>query len=125
MGKQGRRVRGSDREQFWRGEVEGQMASGVSVRVWCRRRGLSEPSFYHWRAELKRRTSATEDVSVPAAKRAKRPQSGAAPSFVPVRLTTSSSQVEFALASGLVIRVPAHDLAALRAILEVVEPRPC
>jgi hypothetical protein len=125
MGMQERRVRGSERERFWRGEVEGQAASGVSVRAWCQRRGISEPSFYHWRAELKRRTSATTGSSAPAAKRVQRPKDTAAASFVPVRLTTSTSQVEFALVSGLVIRVPAQDLAALRAVLEIVEPRSC
>jgi hypothetical protein len=125
MGKPSQRVRGAEKERFWRGEVEGQAASGQSVRAWCQRRGISEPSFYHWRAELKRRVPATSRCSVTAAKRSQRSNRTAATSFVPVRLTTSTSQVEFTLASGLVIRVPAHDVAALRAILEIVEPRPC
>ena len=125
MGKREWRARGAEKELFWRGEVEGQAASGLSVRAWCQQRGLSEPSFYHWRAELKRRTPVTKFSSAPAAQRARPAKSTAATSFVPVRLTTSTSQVEFALASGLVIRVPAQELEALRAVLEIVEPRPC
>lgn len=125
MGKQGQRERRAEKERFWRGEVEGQAASGLSVRVWCQRRGISEPSFYHWRAELKRRPPAARVSGAPAAKRAKRPNRTAATNFVPVRLTTSTSHVEFAFASGLVIRVPAQELEALRAVLDIVEPRPC
>ena len=124
MGKQSQRERRAEKERFWRGEVAGQAASGISVRAWCQRRAISELSFYHWRAELKRRR-ATSLSSAPAAQRAKRLNRAVATNFVPVRLTTSTSQVEFALISGLVIRVPAQDLAALRAILEIVERRPC
>ena len=124
MGKQSQRERRAEKERFWRGEIEGQAASGISVRAWWRRRGLSEPSFYHGRAELKRRP-ATSVSSAPAAQRAKRLNRTVAASFVPVRLTTSTSQVELVLASGLVIRVPAQDLVALRAVLEIVEPRSC
>jgi hypothetical protein len=87
--------------------------------------GPAEIGVYHWRAELKRRTPVTKFSSAPAAQRARPAKSTAATSFVPVRLTTSTSQVEFALASGLVIRVPAQELEALRAVLEIVEPRPC
>jgi hypothetical protein len=43
---------------------------------------------------------------------------------LPIRLTAASS-VELQFKSGLMIRVPAQETAALRAILEVVEPRPC
>jgi transposase len=121
MSKQERRGRGAEKERFWRGEVEGQAASGLSVRAWCQQQGLSEPSFYHWRGKLQRRTPATS----PSAKRKKRAKSTVVTNFVPVRLTASTSQVEFALPSGLVIRVPAQDVAALRAVLAIVEPRPC
>jgi hypothetical protein len=37
----------------------------------------------------------------------------------------AAGPVELALPSGLVIRVPAHDTAALRTVLEVVEGRSC
>jgi transposase len=125
MGKQAQQGRGAEKEQFWREEFAGQATSGLSVRAWCQRRGISEPSFYHWRAELKRRMPVAKGTSGPTAKRTKSAPSRAATRFVPIRLTTSTSQVEFALTSGLVIRVPAQDLAALRAVLEIVEPRSC
>lgn len=46
------RVRSGERERFWRELVEGQQRSGVSIRQWCHRHGVSEPSFYFWRREL-------------------------------------------------------------------------
>jgi transposase-like protein len=49
-------VRSEERERFWRELVEGQQRSGVSIRQWCQRHGVSEPSFYFWRRELAQRS---------------------------------------------------------------------
>ena len=56
------------REQVgaWRDEVERAERAGraaISVREFCRGRGLREPSFYFWRRELSRR--GTEPVFAP------------------------------------------------------------
>lgn len=51
----GRVTRGVEREQFWRGHIEGQAASGLSARRWCQREQLSEPSVYSWRRKLAQR----------------------------------------------------------------------
>lgn len=110
----GRAARGAEREQFWRGQIEGQAASGLSAREWCQREQLSEPSFYAWRRKLAQRDRERS---------AQGPQA-VTNSFLPIRLTAASN-VELQLASGLVIRVPAQETAALRAILEFVEPRSC
>jgi hypothetical protein len=53
----------SERERFWRKLVAGQARSGVSIREWCDRRGVSEPSFYFWRRELARRKAQRQEVS--------------------------------------------------------------
>lgn len=52
-----------ERERFWRSVVEGWSASGLSIREWCRRRQVSEPSFYAWRRELNRRTTRRTGVN--------------------------------------------------------------
>ena len=44
--------RSLERETYWRGQIEAQQASGLSVRQFCRQRQLGEPSFYHWRRTL-------------------------------------------------------------------------
>ena len=48
-------ARSRGREAFWRRIVVGQPGSGLSIRQWCQRRGVTEPSFYAWRRELARR----------------------------------------------------------------------
>lgn len=47
--------RSVEKEAYWRGQLERQSASGLSVRKWCRENGVSEPTFYVWRRELRKR----------------------------------------------------------------------
>ncbi len=51
-------LRSAEREAFWRSEVARQAASSVSVRRFCKERGLSEASFYAWRRTLQERDRA-------------------------------------------------------------------
>lgn len=44
--------RDASKERFWREAVAERAASGVSIRDYCRERGLSEANFYAWRREL-------------------------------------------------------------------------
>lgn len=57
------------KEAFWRDAIRRQATSGLSVREFCRRHRLSEPSFYE-----RRRTYQERDARRPAAP----------PAFVPV-----------------------------------------
>jgi len=41
-----------DQQQFWQMAIETWRASGLSVRQFCTKEGLSEPSFYSWRKKL-------------------------------------------------------------------------
>jgi hypothetical protein len=47
--------RSVEKEAYWRGQLERQLASGLSIRRWCRESGVSEPTFYVWRRELRKR----------------------------------------------------------------------
>lgn len=115
MAKRGGRrgQRAGAKEVVWRGHLRRQRQSGLSIREYCARHELSEPSFYAWRAELARRD----------AERPKRP------AFLPVTIGSSPGApgfaVEFQLPDGLVIRVPAHDRETLCAVWELVETRSC
>jgi hypothetical protein len=42
----------ADRSQVWTGRFEAQRASGVSIRAWCEREGVSEATFFYWRKRL-------------------------------------------------------------------------
>jgi len=48
-------ARSRQREEFWRRIVSRQPASGLSIREWCQRHRVTEPSFYAWRRTLSRR----------------------------------------------------------------------
>ena len=45
--------RGSkDREQHWRGVIQDQKTSGLSISAFCRERKVPAASFYNWRRKL-------------------------------------------------------------------------
>ena len=48
----------NEKEEFWRLVIEEHGASGLSVRAFCEREGVSEPSFYAWRKRLRDRDDA-------------------------------------------------------------------
>ena len=45
----------SDKEQFWRELLLRQQSSGQTIRAFCSEAGVSEASFFAWRAELSKR----------------------------------------------------------------------
>lgn len=47
--------RSANKEEFWRLLVEEQQRCGLSIRAFCRRKAISEPSFYAWRKKLQKR----------------------------------------------------------------------
>ena len=103
------RPQDEQKEQQWRRRFGEWQASGLSVRAFCERRGLSAPSFYAWRRELARR-----DAQEPA--------------FVPVRVVADDAltvTLELVLAGGRKVRVPAgFDAATLQRLLAVLEEQP-
>lgn len=95
-------------EQRWRGWIQTWRASGLSVRAFCGRHRLAEPSFYAWRRELQRRDAES-------------------PAFVPVRVVpddrpVGDGRVEVLLRGGRSVRVgPGFDAATLRQVVAVLE----
>ena len=106
------RARDEEKERQWRRWIGEWQASGLSVRAFCQRRGLTVASFYAWRRVLQRR----------AAERA---------AFVPVQVvadavSTRIGTLGVVLADGRTVRVaPVFDAATLRQLLAVLEGRPC
>jgi transposase-like protein len=99
--------RDRQRERFWRDAMAAWQASGLSVRQYCRRHGLAEPSFYHWRHELQQRDA--------------RPTAAAPPAFVPVTVVPAAA-VEVRCPTGHVVTLPAADAATLRAVFAALAP---
>jgi hypothetical protein len=99
------------KERQWRQWIAAWQASGLSVRAFCARHRLAEPSFYAWRKKLTRRDAA-------------------APAFVPVQVVpdeAAAGGVTVVLAGGRTVRVsPGFDAATLRRVVAVLEgEEPC
>src|SRR5579884_903256 len=103
-------------EQRWLAIVSRQQCSGQSVREFCRRQRLSEPSFYLWRRVLRQRGRLDA-------------REAAAPAFVKLTVATAPAArpaIELVLADGRVLRVPpGFDPALLRQLLRLLEEPPC
>lgn len=123
--------RDAQKERFWRGAIRQQQRSGQSVRQYCRDQGVSEPSFYAWRRELKRRHS--QRVKTTSLRAAGRPGVGRSrrPAFVSVQLgpgtvPIGSAPIECLLPNGMVLRLPASmEPAAIAAVLTSWEQSRC
>ena|ERR1700722_420978 len=97
------------KEQQWRRWIHQWQKSGLNVRAFCVRYGLSQPSFYAWRRALQQRDAAT---------------------FVPVHVVPDEDaapapSIEVVLAGGRTLRVaPGFDALTLRRLLTVLEEAP-
>jgi hypothetical protein len=102
------RARDERKQDEWQRRISQCRASGLSVRAFCDRHGLSTASFYAWRRVLEQR----------AAER---------PAFVPVRVVgdttpAHTSALDVVLLDGRTVRVaPGFDAATLRRLLAVLE----
>ena len=105
------------KERFWRETLREQVASGQSVRAFCRQRQLNESAFYFWRRELKQRKAQKEDgtegnrLFVPVVAE-------------PVAEATASS-MEMTLPSGAVLRWSGGDTDAAAEWIAKLEARLC
>jgi transposase len=106
------RARDERKERLWRRWIDQWRASGLSVRAFCARHGLTTASFYNWRRVLERR-AADQVVFAPV-------------QVVADAVSPQASALEVVLAEGRVVRVaPGFDAATLRLLLAVLEGRPC
>ena len=94
----------SDRRRVWQARLRRFAESDLSVAAFCRQERVSAPSFYEWRRKLAR-TNGTRSV-------ARRE----APVFVPVRIEPAAV-VEMRLPNGVLVSLPAGDVATLAAAI--------
>lgn len=128
MKKSKNRRRDDGKERVWRARISRWRQSGLTIREFCRRNGLSEPSFYAWRRELTRRGGRRSRWNVQQAKGATAGgREGDGPAFPFQRLlvpaASSAGGVEMAIPGGVRVRVrPGFDPQTLREVLEVLRP---
>jgi transposase len=100
---------GSSREQHWRQVVAQWRRSGLPVRVFLRRHGVSKSPFYRWLRKLER-------------------PDGLNAGFLPVRVThgevtpQAKAGVDIVLANGRCVRVrPGFDHATLVEVVDLLD----
>ena len=119
------RGRSAEKEQFWRKVIGGFDPQRTTTRQWCAQHGVSEPSFYAWRRELKRREEAQAPMEKrPASRRQPRRMRLLPVQVAPAPRITSeqSARVMLRLAGDLWLYATVEQLAA---VLDVLEGRSC
>ncbi|MFO7534998.1 MAG: hypothetical protein R6X19_04835 [Kiritimatiellia bacterium] len=53
--------RDPEKEQFWRGAITEAEVSGLSVRAFCRQKGLKEGLFHAWRRQIRLRDGGSDE----------------------------------------------------------------
>ncbi|QDT22405.1 IS66 family insertion sequence element accessory protein TnpA [Gimesia chilikensis] len=102
--------RNPNREAFWRQTLSDRLQSGLSIRAFCQREGLSEPAYHYWRRELKKRDAETT----------------AAASFLPVEVQLPATPIEIVFSQGTTVRVGnGCDRTTLETVLAALEQRTC
>jgi hypothetical protein len=100
------RARDERKEQQWQRRIDQWRTSGLSVRAFCARHGLTTAGFYNWRRVLERR-AAEQVVFAPVR-------------VVPDAMPAPTSALEVVLVDGRTVRVaPGFDAATLRRLLAV------
>ena len=93
----------------WRGLLRQQAESGLSVAEFCRRRDVSEASFYQWRKRLRVEPLTAEALSRPAS----------AGAFLPLSVVGTAG-VEVELPCGAMVRIPAGDQRTLEQVITLL-----
>lgn len=114
----GKYERDADKEAFWRLAIREQQDSGLSVRAFCAREGLTQSNFYAWRRQLARRDAegGSEQAGSPKFVEVMPPE-------VPPVATSDEvpSPLELMLPCGVVVRVPDRfDAKILRRVVEAL-----
>lgn len=120
----GKFERDADKEAFWRLAVQEQRASGLSVRAFCAREGLTESNFYAWRRQLARRdaeASRIEESPKFVEVKAPPPPAVSPETHSLVTGDDAALALELVLPRGVVLRVPDRfDAKALRRVVEAL-----
>ena len=101
----------TDRQQFWQMVIETWQSSGLSVRQFCKKESLSEPSFYSWRKKLTGGDSEQDN------------QHESEPStFIEVAMPeNNSAAIELLLSCGSILKIPAGvDAKTLTTVISVL-----
>ena len=104
------------RERQWRERVTNWKSSGLTVREFCLRHGLTEASFYFWKRELPARDAG---VTPPLSSS----PSSSQPMFVPVTVIPASmGSIKVRCPSGHVVILPLCEVSSLSNLFAALAP---
>jgi hypothetical protein len=104
-------------EARWRGLLAAQRKSGLSVRAFCAREQVTEPSFYAWRREIGVRDG---EKTRPAVTKRRTP--AFVPVLVPGMAAAGNGYIVIKLRGGRVLRVPpALPMARVTELVRAIE----
>ena len=111
----------ADKAARWREILSRQAGSGLSIRQFCAREGVSEPSFFAWRKKLGEREN--DDTRTRKSRRG-RDKTGNGRLFVPLKLFDSVEALEVIHPLGYRIRVTGDfSPHVLQQVIEVLDRR--
>ena len=133
------RQRDRAKEQFWRKVIKKRERSGLTIRAFCEREGLTELTYQSWRRELLKRDGARQPASGGRAARADGEiRSNELPTFASITVGEASPDIsrrsavdhsmpiEIVLRENVRVRVGRGvDLHLLDQVLSVMEHRGC
>ena len=111
----------TERQLNWQDVIKRQAESGLSVRQFCTKEQVSEPSFYAWRRKL---VEARPDGkrTVMSSRRVSTPKDGQ--DFIPLKLIETVSAMEVVHPRGYRIRVTGEvNVTDLQRVLDVLDGR--
>lgn len=110
-----------EKELRWRDILRRQTGSGLSIRQFCAKERVSEPSFYAWRKKLRGRVS-RKASSRTSSRQVDDARNGRA--FIPLKLLDASSALEVIHPLGYRVRVSGEvNVTALQHVLDVLDGR--
>lgn len=111
----------NQKELRWRDVVHRQADSGLSIREFCTREGISQPSFYAWRRKLGERKGSK---SRPRSLSHGVDESGNGRDFVPLAVFDAAATLEVVHPLGYRVRVTGEvDISALQRVLDALDRR--
>lgn len=112
--------RSKDRQVYWQDAVKRQSISGLSIREFCEREGVSEPSFYLWRKRVRPGT----DEEGPRTTDTAGSDTRISGKFIPLKLLDPTSELEVIHPLGYRIRLSGEiNATELRRVLDVLDER--
>ena len=123
-----RAIRDRNKAALWRRFVREQARGDLTVREFCRRHELREPSFYGWRRQLMQRPGAATFMPVHVQGRSTKDHDGGRESPPPNdnQAADTGGRIEIALRGGQRIRVRGRvDRQMLIDVLAVLEVSAC